>query len=277
MVKFFRRKTTRRRPPLRKKKWTRGKPLRKALPKRINRSVKMVVRRLAETKSVQLFSTPVNIPSVASAAFVSGASILPLGLQPGSMVLQQGVGQGQRIGNKVSIVRSTFKGTVFPSQFDMTYNTTPKPLEIKLWIFYDKSDPHAVPAPELLDDFFQNGNSYSGFNNGLPDLWRPVNTDKYRILATRRFKIGYSNYYGTGVNLDANGFTNNDFKLNQNFNIPLGKLIPKSATFNDNNTVPSQRQCYAMFCPCYADGSAIGGTQLPAQVSWMQEVRYKDS
>lgn len=230
---------------------------------------------MAETKQLESYSLGVSVVSVTSTAFAAGTSVIPLGLQPGALVLNQGTGQGQRVGNKVSISSATFKGTVFPAQYGAATNVSPHPMQIRLWIFYDKENPTSNPLPDS-GDFFQSGNIAAGFSNGLADLWRPINTDRWRILASRTFKLGYAAYSGTGSNADPQFYSNNDFKLNQNFSINFAKLIPKLATFDDNVGDAMQRQCYAMFCPFYADGTPVAFSTVPAIVSYMQQVSYKD-
>lgn len=231
---------------------------------------------MAETKCLQMYNLGATVPSVISPQFAIGSNIIPLGLQPGALQLNQGTGQGQRVGNKVSVVSSYFRGVLYPQQQNATTNPLPKPVQIKMWIFYDKDNPTDVPNPEIADDFFQDGNTSTGFSNGLPDLFRPVNTDRWRILASRVFKVGTAVYSGSGPNVAAQYFANNDFKFNCSFSVNLAKCIGRTATFDDNVGDAVQRQAYAMFLPYNADGSAIADDGIPAAVSYMQALNFKD-
>lgn len=242
----------------------------------IKRVVKAVIHRAAETKNIQRYNLGMNIYPANSASFLG--SIIELG--PGStMLITQGAGQGSRIGNRIETVSHTFKGTLTPNPYNATTNPDPRPLQVKMWIFYDKTDPTAVPNP-VGNPFFQDGSSVVGFANDLVDHWRPINTDRYRILAQRTFKLGYSQYAGTAATVANQGanqaYSNNDFKMNCPFSINLTKHQIKQIRFNDANNEPMTRRMFAMFQPVEASGTQMAATHNPCGVQFMEDYRYKD-
>lgn len=258
------------------RKKRRGGVRRRTSTKGLRRAVRKQIRRAAETKSIQRFNLGQSLLPSNAAGFV--ASIIELG--PGStMLIGQGTGQGQRVGNRIETVRHVFKGTICPYPQDPSTNPNPQPIVVKMWIFYDKTDPTAVPNP-IGNPFFQDGNGVAGFSNDLVDTWRPVNTDRYRVLCARTFKLGFSEYAGTASTTVNQGqyqaYSNNDFKMNCNFRINLTKYQIKKIRYNDGNNEPMTRRMFCMFQCVAASGIQINSTFIPAGVQYMEDYKYKD-
>lgn len=254
----------------------RGGVRRRTSTKKFKRAVRTQLRRAAETKSSQRFNLGQNL--VPSNATTFAANIIELG--PGvTMPIAQGTGQGNRVGNRIETVRHVFKGTIVPYPQDSTTNPNPQPLVVKMWIFYDKTDPTAVPNP-ITYPFFQDGNGVAGFSNDLIDTWRPVNTDRYRVLCARTFKLGFSEYAGTAASTLNQGqyqaYSNNDFKLNCGFRINLTKYQIKKIRFNDANNEPMTRRMFCMWQPVAASGIQMTSTWIPCGVQYMEDYKYKD-
>lgn len=246
-------------------------PKRKAL----KRVIRKEITRAAEKKTIQAFNYGRTI-------YVSGSANFPqnvIDLGPSSsMVINQGTGQGSRIGNKIQTQSLKMRGTITPLCWNTTTNPNPRPLQVKMVFFYDKSDPNALPA--VGTNFFQDGNSFKGFQDDLVDMWAPFNTDRYRICATRTFKLGYAAYGGTAssaANQTAHQvFANNDFKYNCNFNIDLTKMYPKKVIYNDTGGSPTSRGLFVLFYFAAADGSFLTNTWEMCSAQWMQTYTYTD-
>lgn len=258
------------------RKKRRGGVRRRTSTKGFRRAVRKQIRRSAETKSIQRFNLGQSLLPSNAAGFVS--NIIELG--PGaSMVISQGVGQGQRVGNRIETVRHVFKGTICPYPHDSSTNPNPQPIVVKMWIFYDKTDPTAVPNP-VANPFFQDGSGVAGFSNDLVDTWRPVNSDRYRVLCARTFKLGFSEYAGTASTV-ANqtgyqAYANNDFKMNCAFRINLTKYQIKKIRFNDANNEPMTRRMFCMWQCVAASGIQLASTFVPCGVQYMEDFKYKD-
>lgn len=265
------------------KRTTKRRPTKRVYKKRmsarkasVRRTVKQVLSRVSETKTAQRFNYGLNLAPSNAATFT--AKILELG--PGAtMPIAQGTGQGGRIGNKITVVSHRFKGYLTCAPQDPTLWPNPRPIHVKMWIFYDKTDPTAAPNP-ITYPFFQDGNTAAGFQNDLVDHWRPINTDRYRVLATRTFKLGMSQYAGaaaTVANQSAwQAYSNNDYKLTCGFNVDLGKLGARVVRFNDTNNEPTSRRLFCMFQPVEATGGILNATWEPCAVQFMEDFRYKD-
>lgn len=237
----------------------------------IKKIVKMEIARAVEDKTTQQYNIGRSIYPPNHTNFPDNT--IELGICS-AMPISQGTGQGARIGNKIKTKKLIFGGTIVPYPYGVN-NTTPTPSQVAVYIFYDRTDPTAIP--QVTTNFFQAGSSTRGFSNDLADLMYPVNTDRYRILAKKTFKLGYSAYTGTGFNIDAQGFTNNDFKLNCNFRFDLTKHYPQQVKFDDNNSTPTTRGLFALFVPMRADGNAYTATTIPMGYQFFQNYVYEDA
>lgn len=274
---MYRRKTYRRKAPKKTSKRKSYAPKRKAMP--LRKMIRREIARNVENKTVQKYVYSVGLVGPADSGTFNTTNIIPLGPDPASLVINQGTGQGQRIGNQIKTKKLTIKGTIVPRQYDGTFNAPMLPYQVKVWIFYDRTDPTAVPAP--LTNFFQNGNTTKGFQNDLVDLWSPVNTDRYRVLATKDFKLGFAGYTGTGngtgVTIANQYFSNNDFKLNCNFNFDLTKHYPQMVKFDDGSTTPTTRGLFMMWTMAYANGGNMILGQTPVDLSYVQDYHFEDA
>lgn len=238
----------------------------------IKRIVRAEIARNVETKSTQQYNTGRIVYPVNHVNFPD--NVWELGIGSG-MTIVQGTGQGGRIGNSIKTKRLMYRGTFTPLPYSATTNLLPCPAQVKMYIFYDRTDPTAIPS--VATNFLQNGGSSRAFSNDLCDLLYPVNTDRYRVLTTRIFKLGYSAYQGDGIDTYAQAFCNNDFKLNCNFSIDLTKYYPQRVKFDDNNGVPTTRGLFCLVVPFKANGGAYTATTQPLGVQFMQDYRYEDA
>lgn len=263
----------------RRKRTKRTKRARKARVSRktIRREARQAMRRQVETKERSVADLGRTLKSSASATF-DASNIIPLGFQAGAIELAQGVGQGQRVGNKVELVRLLFKGTIVPYPYNATTNNKLVPMQIKLFIFYDREDPNSIPAPQANLNFLDFNNAVQGLHNDLVDLWAPVNEDRYKVVEAMGYRLGYSSngMQNAGVNGWAN-YANNDFKLNCNFRFDLTKHMIKKQVFQDNSINSTVRQLYAMFVLCCADGSPLPADQNTCGVQFQITAAYKDA
>lgn len=241
-------------------------------------SLKRLVRReivkQAEPKTQQNFVLQHDILPSNAAAF--DTQLLPLTPDAIGLLIAQGSAQGQRVGNRVRIKSLTFKGVIHPLAYNATTNPTPCPVQVNIWLFYDKTNPTVVPTPKLNGDFLQFGNTTSGLQNDLMDTVAPVNTDRYRVFAKRTYKIGYAENTGTGAIPAQGNLANNDFKLNQTFSFDLTKFAPKIVRWRDAVSNPSSRGVYMMAQAIYANGVNMASTTIPAAMSYIQSIDYVD-
>lgn len=274
MAYYRRRRYGRKKVAPKRKTTTRRKVARKTVIKSI---VKQEIARNTENKCRQFIKTDQNLYGAgASAANLDVNNVLYLSPNSLSLDIYQGVSQGDRVGNKIKIKKLNFKGTLVPLPPGTDYPEL-RPLQIKMFLFYDRTEPQSIPTPNVNSDFFQFNGTSIGIADDLTSMWMPVNTDKYRVLATRMFKLGWSSAinFGSGVNGYRN-YSNNDFNLNCNFSIDLTKHLVKEITYRDNNADPTTRGLYCMFVITNAAGQPIGSGQ-PASLRYMLDCEYEDA
>lgn len=252
-------------------------PLRRAAPKKKS-MVKMIKREIskaAENKTFQVFNDnyliyPSNAPGF-------DANIIPVSPSSGAYLnISQGIGQGQRVGNRIKLKKLAIKGIVTPTAYNATSNLTPAPCYVKLTFFYDKEDGQAVPTPQTNGDYLQFGNASVPLGNRLFDHMSPVNADRYRVLTTRILKVGYSSYAGTGAVATQGNFANNDFKMSAMFSVNLLPHAVKEVVYRDTANNPTSRGIYMMAQPVYANGTGMAETQIPCKMTYAITVEYED-
>lgn len=230
-----------------------------------------------ETKTIQQTLAQKSLWTVGTAAFPD--NVIALGPNSGTLMISQGTGQGARIANKIQTTSLKFTAIISPTNYSSSTNPDPRPAIVRMVILYDREDPNAVPVPGSL--FFQDGNTSTGFTGTLPDTIRPINADRYRVLMTKDYKLGFSQYAGTTGDAAGQGayqaWSNNDFKMNHVIKMNLTKFYPKRVRFNDNLTEPTSRGLYAFFYYVPADGTAYTAEDAIVRVSYMQDYRYKDA
>lgn len=249
------------------------------MPKRktLRKMVKAEVSRNIENKCRQYFDATHDLYAAGAAAgTLDVENVFPLTPSQFGLDISQGTGQGSRIGNVINIKKLTFKGTLIPKPAGDNYPEV-KPLQIKMFLIYDKLEPTQDPTPSTNSDFFQFNGTAIGIPDDLTALWQPVNTDRYRVLAARTFKLGWASAiaFGSGANGYKN-WSNNDFSLNRNFSIDVTKHIVKKCLYRDNNVDPTTRGLYAMFVVVGADGQPLGSGS-PCALRYMLDCRFEDA
>lgn len=241
----------------------------------LKRMVKKLIQKSAEKKRSNVVGTGLNVYTSAN---VSGCDGVVQQISPGtgSFQIQQGTGQADRIGNRIKIVRCTLKGSMDPKPYSSVSNAIPLPVVVQLFVFYDKDNTTIYPAPVSAGDFFQFGNTATTFRNDPVDGWAPVNSDRYVVVLRKKWKLGYASYMGTGTTVGAQGYANNDFKLNHEFKFDLTKHLVKNVRYDDNATDPTTRGLWFVFIAYGADGTAMPSQYIPANVQYSQDLIYTD-
>jgi len=195
-----------------------------------------------------------------------------------SLSILQGTTGSSRIGDRIKIRNLYFRGTLTPLGYQSTTNPTCKPLQVKMFLFYNKQTPTSKPMVQASSDFFRFNNTTQIINDDLASMWAPVNDDKYRVVYTRMFKLGLANtLLNSSGTLGPVNYVNNDFKYNCNFKVDVAKYLPKVVRYNDNNSDPTSRGLYAMFVPVAADGTGLGASAQIASITYSLECIYEDA
>lgn len=245
----------------------------------LKKMVKQMIARSAETKLLQ--GPLVNKQLYTADAVNFADNVIPMGPNNVTLALQQGPGQGQRIGNVVNTKKLTFKGSINATPYNVTTNPTPRPLMVQFIFCYDREDPNDAFSPAAGNVFFQNGSSTAGFTNTLTDIWRPINEDRFRVFARKTFKLGFAQYAGTTANTtnqaQHQAYANNDFKLSHIFSFDLTKWYPKVVKFDDNLSIPMTRNVYCFIQYVDALGGSMVAPYEACEVSYCLNYMYEDA
>ena len=270
----YKRKTYKRRAPKRTFKRRSVKRTRKSSVVRV---VKRVLSRQVEVKTRTFASLGGQLYPSGNASQCDIYNVIDMGCRTPGFAIVQGTGDGARVGNQITVKKVTIRGGLVPNPWNTTTNTVPVPLQVKVWVFYDKRQRSVKPAPFAAADFFDFNSTVSGFQNDLVDMWAPVNTNLYTVLKTKTFKLGFS----IGGSSTASEVTfqspNNDFKYNCNFSMDLTKCLPSRVVYNDNTADSSTRSVYMLWCIAGANGQIIANNQLPCTLQYEALLKYTDA
>lgn len=281
-----RRPTYRRRRPSSTKKIVR-RAVRKAKNKIFNKRVRRVVARSAETKSINYRDT--KLPTCLQAAStaitqniwilnpVSAAEATPYGTYTGPL---RGNADGQRIGNRVTVVKSWLNLIFFPETYDNLINPSPRPMHCRLWFFRLKRNGNLIPSTAAVcgaGNIFVDGTATTGFVGNLSDNTQRLNPDLYTYLGHRDFKLGFASYNGTGSNTQPldQYYSNNDYALNQIIRIDVTKYCAKNFAWDDSD-LPVHKYTYCLMQWMNADGTTAGADHRQMRVQYTIGFSYKD-
>lgn len=173
--------------------------------------------------------------------------------------LAQGTGQGDRIGNQITITNAVLN-------LNMLATTGSSPQILTIFIGYIKDSRSTLPNAGTLATIFQDGNSSTGINETTLSLLRNINHDRF-ACSRYTFKIGNNNSGGTTFN--------NDFPSFINKKISLSKVLGNVTWQTDGSTGVHTKNLY-MWCQ---STSIYNGSQAMAYMpvlNYFVDVKFKD-
>jgi len=201
-------------------------------------------------------------------------------LTPGAgaaISLLQGTGQGDRIGNKVRVIKAMLRYTAAVTAYDVIFNPIPQPMEFMIIIGYVKATPTVAPTAGQVAVLFQNGNTTSSPTGDISDLIQPYNTDFWCIKKTIRHKLGNSVNEGTGSAASRAYYANNDYKFNVVNSVNITNIYPKNLVFTDNSTGPQNAALFMMVQAINANGTLVGTQPQPILFEYCIDLTYEDA
>lgn len=263
--------------------------LSKRKPK-LRRPVRQAVQRqvlgLAEKKT-QGYGGAVDVHATNGISWVS-QNIIPLTPYSGYLQIQQGVKNGERLGNKVKLSKFKLRLSVLPRIYSATNNPCPRPVILKVWLVTmkegagtTKEDLGTIAASNWLQ-------AASGLNIALSgsmiDLVYPYNTEALTIHKAWEFKIGrmtmtWGDTGGApaGSQMAGNSyFANNDFKSYGHMSVDITKYLPKNWTWDENLTYYNGKPYYVVFDCVPADGVPLFDGESIVRVHYRLDCKYTD-
>jgi len=245
--------------------------------KTLRNIIKTEIHKQAENKQQDYYNVGISLLTSNSGNFDS-TNVFPVCFtnNPG-LLIKQGTGQGDRIGNQIRVRKFWMTGVFVATSYNATTNPQPQPVQLKMIFFYIKGSPNTPPTPQANNDLLQIGSNQQGLQNDLTDMYAPFNRDVYTVVGSRTFKLGYQSSSGTGSQIAYQSFTNNDFKLNCNFKIDVTKMLPQIGRWDDNSNVSQSRQLY---CCCFyasASGGQLASDLSLAGIQYILSCQFEDA
>lgn len=240
----------------------------------VKKYVNSVVHKNMENKSVVKrgeleFGTYTATPNMACTAIFPTSS---------SLVITQGSGAGERIGNVITTRRLNLKYILYPTGRNDGTNLQPFPKEVIIWIGYLRGTRITIPSSTGFVDLFQDGNSSNSPYSDLWDVMMPINKDVFHVCKTIRHKIGNSIVVDFDGQIKEQSFaSNNDFKLNSSRSLNLSSYLGNKVRFDDA-TVASTSGLYMWMTAVNANNS-LDYSQSVATVgmSYILTYDYEDA
>lgn len=286
----------------RKKRMMRRRPARKGgvVKRAVRRAkrtvfakrVKTVVNRMVETKVANYSVGKFAISNWNNQLAYFGGTIkilTPSSATGGQFTIAQGTGQGSRVGNVITTQRMIMSGVVhINTKFNLTQNYNMCPLLVACYIFRTKPQLNQAGVLSLCNtDFFQAGNTFTGFSGYLNDLTKAVNKNKVLLLKKRVFKVG-TQYVTSATALGQANTENQQFSdgtvgISKMFRMDLTKVMQKKLVFNDTDNGCVNSLTWIIWVPFRVDGELIVGAgdqalgPIPCYVDYNIEYYFKDA
>jgi len=254
--------------------------------KRVKRVAVAKVKTAALTKLIRQVhikdTEPKNVVYTSSIALSSsiGTSwpttcIVPLSPYSGYVNPTQGVGQGQRVGNKVRTKRCILSGVITSSGYNAVSNAFPTPQDVVIWIFTTKQS-NSITTSLSSANFFQNGSTTSNLQGNLVDLILPINQDSFILRGRKVFKQGYASYVGSGNIPNSGNFNNNDYKLSNIFKWDITDMLPTVIDWNDGSAFPNSYLVQMAVESVDSQGTGQSPNALPTSMTFSINYVYTD-
>lgn len=245
--------------------------IRKVKQTNLNRSIKRVLSRNAETKIATYLNIAdqLNVPS-AGLNNVSG-----LGLTLGSIIpaISPGANDGQRIGNVISVKRLSFKYTI--RAVDVSLNTGNNPFPALPFLVRVVAYSHKIDKTDNSNTGILETGSGSQNLGSTPDFWiEPYNKREFNIHYSKTYLMQPVRTIFAGAGYQSDNIANGAKQfVARKVNL---KNIPKKFLYNDASTAPSNCGVYLGFACCNIDGSVITAPNARAMVNAETYLTYQD-
>lgn len=191
------------------------------------------------------------------------------------MVIPQGTGQADRIGNSIVCKRARLRALFTVAPYNVTTNPTPTPFYIQWYIFRKKEN-----ATELssLSSFYAAGNTSIAPSGSNQDLLYDVNTDSYVVFKSGQIKMGYSAFVATPGGVAGSGYqSNNDSEMSAILDVDYTSASKKKVVFNDTTSNSLSDLEMFTFWTVNQDGSATANSTYQANAYIQLQYDYTDA
>lgn len=242
--------------------------VRKYTNKVFNNRVKNAMASLMEVKEVQSRGNVAIVAfNGANAATADSTNIIAF-----DPVINQSAFENGRVGNVITMKNVMMRFMIVLNPASGIYGSVPQCVRL-VW-FYDRADVNSIPTPYTNANFIDNGASSTGMTGSLTDTFYRYNADRYRILGSRTYKLGFAS--ATGLNADNTHqyYSNNDSKMFIKGTVNCTKWIIKKQKFNDNLGLAETRKLYCLVITVPQNGAVWPASQ-PSPCDFIYEIDFK--
>lgn len=186
-------------------------------------------------------------------------------------VIAQGFGSSGRIGNEIKIRSGVLTLAINTTQYAATASGLPTNVRVLLLSSKVTND-NSISSVDA-NTFFQIGNTDADFQGTMLDMLLPVNTDQYTVYYDKVVKLGMANGVQTSGNF--NMFDNSSSQ--QLLTIDWGQWFKSPLKFQDNDTVPTNRNLFLVLQWCRVDGGSATQGDVAAEYHFTNVVKYEDA
>lgn len=231
--------------------------------KSLRRTIKAVVRRSMETKMNQETPSQKNIYN-----FITNTEVFNL-----LPAISQGIGQANRVGNKINPTYMTLKLAILCANMNGVYPAASSTY-FDIYIFKWKGCNQAGGAPTLTDmgGFLQDDNSSRGYQGQVLDGLRNINEDEFRLIKKRRVTL--NNIYNTTVGQMAGYYQSTNPQKTMTFN--LTKYVKKMLLYDDTQTTVMNDNLYIGIGGTQCDGTNVVSSVM-GSYNFFVNFKYKDA
>lgn len=171
----------------------------------------------------------------------------------------QGGGDGQRIGNKIKVLKQSLRICINLLPYNAVSNPLPPPLLIRILIVgYKKANVNAIGTTDASTALFEVNAGVTGPQGNPLDITLSVNDQSFTTYYDRVIKLGATSTSATtpvnsGAYFDASDMT-------QYMEIDVKHV--GMFQYNDTTNVPTNKNTFLLIQPVTADGQASGALTM---------------
>lgn len=229
------------------------------------KSIKKLIKKEIAVEAETKWSTQ----AISSDSAIKGGGILSTtnGYVSSDLIpaIGQGLGAGDRIGNKIKPRHLEVRGFIYASPYDVTTNPTAVPFTIDMYIVRSKvTNSSTIPS---LSGLMRYGDATEAYDGSMLNALDNLDTTTWTLVKHKRFKMN------TRAATTVDG-QNNGGQLCKTFKIKL-KLPP--FVYQDNTfTQPQNYSMWALFGYTNNDNTIDANTITRARLNLQTLIAYDD-
>ena len=229
----------------------------------VNKIVKIQLHKQVENKLTSLSFALTNFNSTASSAG-DVIRIIPR--------MSQGVGDGDRTGNQVTMRNFNVKGhiNVIPTGSDVARTRLLVRLMVVIPKQYPTNDVATAGLANWLPYVLKLGNTAQGLDGTIPSMYLPANTEMVTVLADKKIYLNSDYFSALGLENYSARYTTKFFNLNF-------KVKNKVLKYDDLGQLPLNYSPSLLLSYCFLDGSAPSTLSTAVSMSFISVLDYEDA